>query len=87
MVATAARGAAGESLRADARAPPGARAAGWPAPPPETDPIGSLGRPGQATVEGRVRAAEIRSGQTAGTSVLACEVADSSCWPSQDRWP
>jgi Ca2+/Na+ antiporter len=50
----------------------------WPAPPPETDPIGSLGRTGHATVEGRVRAAEIRSGQAAGTSVLACDVSDST---------
>jgi amino acid transporter len=50
----------------------------WPAPPPDTDPIGSLSQPGQATVEGRVRAAEIRSGRPAGTSVLAYEVADST---------
>ena len=50
----------------------------WPAPPPETDPIGSLRQPGHATVEGRVRAAQIRSGRPAGTSVLACEVADST---------
>lgn len=34
--------------------------------------------PGQATVTGRLRAAEIRSGQPAGTSVLACEVTDST---------
>jgi amino acid transporter len=50
----------------------------WPAPPPETNPIGSLHQPGHATVQGRLRAAEIRSGQSAGTSVLACEVADST---------
>jgi amino acid transporter len=50
----------------------------WPTPPPGTDPIGSLRQTGQATVTGRLRAAEIRSGQSAGTSVLACEVADST---------
>jgi hypothetical protein len=49
-----------------------------PAPPPGTDPIGSLCQPGRATVQGRLRAAEIRSSQPAGTSVLACEVADST---------
>lgn len=49
-----------------------------PAPPPGTDPIGSLRHSGHATVEGRLRAAEIRSVQPAGTSVLACEVADST---------
>jgi amino acid transporter len=50
----------------------------WPAPPLGTDPIGSLCQPGQATVQGRLRAAEIRSSQPAGTSVLACEVTDST---------
>jgi len=50
----------------------------WPAPPPGTIPIGSLHQPGHATVQGRLRAAEIRSSQPAGTSVLACEVADST---------
>jgi len=50
----------------------------WPAPPPGTNPIGSLREPGQATVQGRLRAAEIRTGRPAGTSVLACEVTDST---------
>jgi hypothetical protein len=50
----------------------------WPAPPPKTDPIGSLCQPSHAIVRGRVHAAEIRSGQSAGTSVLGCEVADST---------
>jgi amino acid transporter len=50
----------------------------WPAPPPGTDPIGSLHQPGHATVEGRLRAAEIRSSHPAGTSVLACQVTDST---------
>lgn len=50
----------------------------WPAPPPETDPIGSLREPGQATVQGRLRAAEIRFGQPTGSGVLACEVTDSA---------
>jgi len=49
-----------------------------PAPPPGTDPIGSLCQPGHAIVEGRLRAAEIRSSRPAGASVLACEVADST---------
>ena len=50
----------------------------WPAPPPGADPIGSLHQPGHAAVQGRLRAAEIRSSHPAGTSVLACEVADST---------
>jgi amino acid transporter len=50
----------------------------WPAPPPGTDPIGSLRQAGRATVQGRLRAAEVRSSQSAGSSVLACEVADST---------
>ena len=49
-----------------------------PTPPPGTDPIGSLHQPDRATVQGRVRAAEIRSSRAAGTSVLACAVADST---------
>ena len=50
----------------------------WPAPPPGTNPIGLLCQPGHAAVQGRLRAAEIRSSKPAGTSVLACEVADST---------
>ena len=50
----------------------------WPPPPAGTDSIGSLSQPGQATVQGRLRAAEIRGSHTAGSSVLACEVADST---------
>ncbi len=49
-----------------------------PEPPLGTNAIGSLCQPMNATVQGRVRAAEIRSGQPAGSSVLACEVSDSS---------
>jgi len=48
----------------------------WPVPPPGTDPIGSLHQPGQATVEGRLRAAQVRS--VSRNNVLACEVADST---------
>jgi hypothetical protein len=44
----------------------------------QVDPIGSLRQAGHATVQGRLRAAEIRSSQAAGPSVLACEVADST---------
>ncbi len=50
----------------------------WPAPPAGTDPIGSLRQPGPATVEGRLRAAEVRSTEPAGASVLTCAVADST---------
>ena len=50
----------------------------WPAPPPGTDPIGSLRQAGHATVQGRLHAAETRSGKTAGNTVLACEVGDST---------
>jgi hypothetical protein len=48
----------------------------WPAPPPGTDPIGSLHQPGRATVQGRLRAAQVRPVQS--NNVLACEVTDSS---------
>jgi amino acid transporter len=50
----------------------------WPVPPLGTDPIGSLHQTGHATVQGRLRAAEIRSSQPAGGGVLACKVADST---------
>ena len=48
----------------------------WPVPPPGTDPIGSLHQPGQATVQGRLRAAQVRP--VPRNNVLACEVADST---------
>jgi hypothetical protein len=48
----------------------------WPAPPPGTDSIGSLQPPGRATVQGRLHAAQVRP--VPGTSVLACEIADST---------
>src|SRR5215831_5286545 len=47
-----------------------------PAPPPGVNPIGSLTRPGRATVEGRVRAVEIRPVER--SSVLACEISDAT---------
>jgi len=47
-----------------------------PAPPPGVNPIGSLTRPGRATVEGRVRAVEIRPVER--NSVLACEISDAT---------
>jgi hypothetical protein len=50
----------------------------WPTPPPGTDPIGSLRLPGHATVQGRLHAAEIKSGQAAGNTVLTVEVGDST---------
>lgn len=45
-------------------------------PPPGTDPIGSLLQPGPATVQGRLRTAEVRPVQH--NNVLAFEVADST---------
>jgi hypothetical protein len=48
----------------------------WPLPPPGTDPIGSLHQPGQATVQGRLRAARVRP--VPSNNVLACEVTDST---------
>jgi hypothetical protein len=48
----------------------------WPVPPPGTDPIGSLHQPGRATVQGRLRGAEVRL--VPRNNVLACEVADST---------
>jgi amino acid transporter len=47
-----------------------------PAPPAGVNPIGSLHGPGRATVEGRVRAVEIRPVER--NSVLAAEIADST---------
>jgi amino acid transporter len=47
-----------------------------PAPPPGVNPIGSLTRPGRATVAGRVRAVEIRPVER--NSVLAAEISDST---------
>ena len=73
-----------KTARADAAGPVPAGRPGrlddyeWPAPPPGTDPIGSLRQPGHATVQGRLHAAEIRSGKAAGNTVLACEVGDST---------
>jgi amino acid transporter len=49
---------------------------GRPAPPADVSPIGSLSGPGKFTVEGRVRALEIRPVER--NSVLACEIADST---------
>jgi amino acid transporter len=48
----------------------------WPVPPPGTDPIGSLRQPGHATVQGRLRAAQVRP--VPFNNVLAFEVADST---------
>jgi amino acid transporter len=47
-----------------------------PTPPAGVNPIGSLNRPGRATVEGRVRAVEIRPVEK--NSVLAAEIVDST---------
>jgi hypothetical protein len=38
----------------------------------------SLRQPGQATVQGRLRTAQTRSASPAGSSVLACEITDST---------
>jgi len=50
----------------------------WPAPPPGTDPIGSLRQASHATVQGRLHAAEVRIREPAESTVLACEIADST---------
>src|SRR5580658_5384817 len=55
---------------------PGAGGYDRPTPPPGVTPIGSLHEPGRTTVEGRVRAVEIRS--VKHNSVLACEISDST---------
>ena len=55
---------------------PGAGGYDRPTPPPGVTPIGSIQRPGRATVEGRVRVVEVRSVER--NSVLACEVSDST---------
>jgi amino acid transporter len=47
-----------------------------PAPPPGVNPIGSLSKPGRATVAGRVRAVEIRPVER--NSVLAVEISDAT---------
>ena len=47
-----------------------------PAPPPGVKPIGSIRAPRRTTVEGRVRAVEIRPVER--SSVLACEISDST---------
>jgi amino acid transporter len=47
-----------------------------PAPPPGVTPIGTLNKPGRATVEGRVRSVEIRPVER--NSVLAYDIADST---------
>jgi len=44
--------------------------------PEGTDPIGSVRSPGRATVQGRLRTAEVRPGKH--NTMLACEVADST---------
>jgi amino acid transporter len=55
---------------------PGAGGYDRPIPPPGVNPIGSIHRPGRATVEGRVRVVEVRSVER--NSVLACEISDST---------
>jgi amino acid transporter len=55
---------------------PGAGGYDRPVPPPGVMPIGSIHRPGKATIEGRVRVVEVRSVER--NSVLACEVSDST---------
>jgi hypothetical protein len=60
---------------ADAGDPDGAQA-DRPAPPPGVRPLGTLTKPGRATVEGRVYAVEIRPVEK--NTVLAAEIADST---------
>jgi amino acid transporter len=64
--------------RDDADATSGSKAAAYdrPKPPSGVKPIGSLAEPGKASIEGRVRALEIRPVEQ--NSVLALEITDSS---------
>ena len=55
---------------------PGGPQADRPAPPPGVRPLGTLTKPGRATVEGRVYAVEIRPVER--NTVLAAEIADST---------
>ena len=68
----------GRRRGADQPPPPGSDHPSYdrPAPPAGVNPIGSLARPGRATVEGRVRAVEIRPVER--NSVLAVDVSDST---------
>jgi hypothetical protein len=77
------RGRRGRAAGTPAADPAGGDSAGYdrasydrPAPPAGVNPIGSLTRPGRATVEGRVRAVEIRPVER--NSVLACEISDAT---------
>jgi hypothetical protein len=75
--ADAAHLAAAATAVADAAtADVGVAAADRPVPPPGVRPIGSLTKPGKATVEGRVYAVEIRPVER--NTVLAAEIADST---------
>jgi amino acid transporter len=56
------------------RSPQGGQAGDSPAAAPGITPIGSLTKPGRATVEGRIRVVEIRPVER--NSVLACEISD-----------
>jgi hypothetical protein len=58
------------------RSPQADQAGNSPSAAPGITPIGSLTKPGRATVEGRVRAVEIRPVEQ--NSVLAAEIADST---------
>jgi hypothetical protein len=74
--AGAAEVAAADAATADSdRAPDGSQY-DRPVPPPGVQPLGSLTRPGKATVEGRVYAVEIRPVER--NTVLAVEIADST---------
>jgi amino acid transporter len=56
------------------RSPQADQAGDGPSAPPGITPIGSLTKPGRATVEGRIRVVEIRPVER--NSVLACEISD-----------
>ncbi|HEV3293272.1 MAG TPA: amino acid permease [Streptosporangiaceae bacterium] len=72
------RGRRGQRAAADATPAPDRSRASYdrPAPSPGVNPIGSLTQPGRATVEGRVRAVEIRPVER--NSVLAVEISDAT---------
>jgi amino acid transporter len=71
-----AEAAVADAAAAEAGAAPDGGQYDRPVPPPQVQPMGSLTKPGRATVEGRVYAVEIRPVER--NTVLAAEIADST---------
>jgi hypothetical protein len=73
---TAAAAATPPQEKSKPEPPPSADEYGRPTPPPGVTPIGSIHQRGKATVEGRVRALELRAVER--TAMLAAEISDST---------